>query len=346
VKRKSIAPPLIKGLVFTLVTVLATAVLGITIANTSVGDTVSYNARFTDVTGLNTGDDVRIAGVQVGQVQKISVVDGHFARVRFSVESGRRLPTSVTATIKYRNLVGQRYIALERGTGPVDEVLSPGDEIPLEQTRPALDLTELFNGFQPLFRALSPKDVNQLAGEIVQVLQGEDTTLDSLVAHTASLASTLADRDRVIGQVIDNLNAVLSTVNSRGNELADMVTTLQRLVSGLAQDRKPIGDAVQAMASLTDTTAGLLEVGRAPLKQDIAALGRVSATLADNTPTVDTFLRRLPVKMERIATLASYGSWLNFYLCSATVTGVQVDTGGGPPVPPPTGLPVTDSRCR
>lgn len=340
--RTSLAGPLVKSLVFVVVTALATTVLALSIANTSVGTTAGYNARFTDVTGLVVGDGVRIAGVRVGQVERISVADRRVANVRFTVESDRRLPASVTATIKYLNLVGQRYIELDQGVGAVGRNLEPGATIPLERTTPALNLTELFNGFRPLFQALSPKDVNQLSGEIIQVLQGEGTTVNTLIATVGSLTGTLAGKDQVIGQVITNLNAVLDTVNSRGTELADLITTLQQLVSGLAADRQPIGAAISSLADLTTSTAGLLQEGREPLRRDIASLGRLSATLADNSPTVDTFLRRLPVKEQTIARLASYGSWLNFYMCQATVSGVSVDGPGSPP----TGIPVTESRCR
>jgi phospholipid/cholesterol/gamma-HCH transport system substrate-binding protein len=338
---RSIAGPAVKGTVFAVVTVITTAVLGLSIANTSVGETRTYRARFTDVTGLSGGDDIRIAGVRVGQVTGIRVVDRRVAEVRFTVDAARTLPASVTATIKYRNLVGQRYITLAQGTGPVGQVLAPGQTIPLARTTPALDLTALFNGFQPLFQALAPEDVNQLANEVVQVLQGEDTTVDSLLAHTASLTSTLAAKDQVIGKVIDNLNAVLKTVNARGDKFSALVGTLQELVSGLAQDRKPIGEAIDAIGGLTTTTAGLLRSGREPLRRDIVSLGQVSATLAEGSE-LDTFLQRLPLKMENIGRTASYGSWLNFYLCSATVSGVSTSDGSKPP----TGLPVTEARCQ
>lgn len=347
--RKSLIAPLVKSIAFVVVTILATAILGISIANTGVGNTVSYNARFTDASGLDPGDQVRIAGVRVGQVEKVGIVERRLAQVRFSVEGGRELPTSVIAKIKYLNLVGERYIALERGVGPPSQTLQPGATIPLDRTQPALDLTALFNGFQPLFRALSPDDVNQLAGEIVQVFQGEGATVESLVEHTASLTSTLAAKDEVIGQVIDNLNAVLRTVNARSDALSDMIVTLQELVSGLAEDREAIGDAITAMGELSNSTADLLRDVRPPLRGDIAALGRLSTNLAEESPTVERFLQTLPVKMDRIATINSYGSWLNLYLCEATLEGVEYQNVTPPPnpAPPPlSGIPVTESRCQ
>ncbi|MFL6123246.1 MCE family protein [Actinophytocola sp.] len=316
---RKLAGPLIKGLIFVLVTGLATAVLAVSIANTNVGDTITYSARFSDVTSLNPGDDVRIRGVRVGQVDALSVVDQNLALVELSVDKSMPLPADVTATIKYRNMVGQRYIALDRGERLSNDLLKPNAQIPLDRTHPALDLTDLFNGFKPLFQALSPKDVNDLSGEIIQVLQGEGGTVDSLLQHTGSLTSTLADRDQVIGSVIKNLNSVLGNINSQGDALSTLVSTLQQLVSGLAGDRTAIGDAIQGMADLTSATAGLLDQARQPLKDSISGLGMLASNLVAGSSELERFLVATPEKFDALGRAASYGSWLNFYVCEETV---------------------------
>ncbi|MGB3444561.1 MAG: MCE family protein [Actinophytocola sp.] len=339
--------PLVKMVVFAVVTVTLTALLGLTIANTTLGPTSGYVARFTDATGLNDGDDIRMSGVRIGQITDISVVDDKWADVRFDVEASRRLPRSVTATIKYRNLIGQRYVAIGVGSGDPNAVLKPGDLIPLDRTQPALNLTQLFNGFQPLFQALRPEQVNKLAGELIQVLQGEGGTIDSVLAHTASLASTIASKDKVIGQVIDNLNTVLTTVNDRATEVSGLIDQLQQLASGLAAQRQPIGDAISALGDLTQSTAGLLSSVRPPLKEDIAALGRLAGNLADHGDTVDKFLAGLPHKVQTISRVSSYGGWYNYYLCSmsgrigVSDLGISVDL----PLLPIPGTPPAE-RCR
>jgi phospholipid/cholesterol/gamma-HCH transport system substrate-binding protein len=324
---RGIAGPLTKLITFIVVTVLFTAVLGISIANVNLSDTATYKARFTDATQVLPNDDVRIAGVRVGQVQDVRIVDRRQAEVEFEVDSGRALPGGVTATIKFRNLVGQRYIALEQGEGDPNEVLEPGGTIPLERTKPALDLTELFNGFKPLFRALAPEDVNKLSYEVIQVFQGEGGTIESLLAHTASLTSTIAKKDQVIGEVIDNLNGVLDTINARTPQLNNLVTRLQQLVSGLAEDREPIGEAIESLGELATTTSGLLTDVREPLKQDIAALGTLTKNLNDSEAIVEHFIQFMPEKTATLTRVADYGSWLNFFLCEAdgnvTVPGVM-----------------------
>lgn len=337
--------PLVKSLLFVAGTLLATAVLAASIAQGGVPDAVSYKARFTDASGLREGDSVRIAGVEVGRVDEVGVTDRRIALVRFSVNRGLRLPTSTTAAIKYVNLVGQRYVELGRGAGRTG-TLRPGDTIPLDRTRPALDLTELFNGFRPLMQALSPDDVNKLTGSIIQVFQGEDTTMETLLATIGSLTGALAGKDQVIDQVIANLNAVLDTVNGRGGELVDLVTTLRRLVSGLSADRESIGEAVGALDELTNSTAALLQAGREPLRKDVAQLGRLSENLAAESATVDRFLKLLPIKMEAIGRLGSYGSWMNLYLCEVELTGATYRQYPDAKPPAPTGIPLTDARCQ
>lgn len=319
---------LVKLIVFMVVTSFLTFVLASTIGNLSFGGKTGYAATFSDVTGLLPGDDVRIAGVRVGSINGIDLEGRNLAKVHFSLENGRTIPESSVAALRYRNLVGQRYIALTEGPGS-SRPLKAGATIPLAQTRNALDLTMLFNGFKPLFQALDPTTTNQVAFEIVQTLQGEGGTVDNLVQRTASLTNTLADRDQVIGRVIDNLNSVLTTVDEHGNDLSNLILQLKALANGFAQDRTSIGESISGISQLTTSTTNLLVDIRPGLKDDITQLGLLSKNLNDSRDVVDGVLQRLPTKLDRIIGTATYGSWFNFYLCGARGT---LNAGDGSPL--------------
>ncbi|MET7312553.1 MCE family protein [Streptomyces sp. NPDC005571] len=306
--------PLVKFSVFAVVTVLATALLAATIVNISFTPEDTYRAVFSDVTSLEEGDDIRVAGVRVGEVQDIAIKDRTLAKVTFTVSRDRPLLSSTGAVIRYRSLVGSRYVALTEGAGDGTR-LKPGGVIPLARTKPALDLNALLGGFKPLFAALSPDDVNQLATEIIKTLQGEGGTVNSLLAHTASLTTTIADRDELIGSVIDNLNTVLGTLDKRDARFSGLLKQLQRLISGLSADRKPIGASLAGIDGLTEATSGLLQDARPPLRDDIAGLRDLTGTLNANEKTVEGVLKRLPNKLNKLTGTASYGSWFNFYLC-------------------------------
>lgn len=305
---------LTKLLIFMLVTTVATGVLVATIGNLTFANASTYKAVFADATGVNKGDDIRVAGVKVGTVKEVAITDRTRALITFSVDDSTSVTEATHATIKYRNLVGQRYIALTQEVGSTGK-LAEGDTIPIARTAPALDLTVLFNGFKPLFQALSPADINQLSYEIVQVFQGEGGTLESLLAHTASVTSTLADRDQVISDLVDNLSEVLDHVADRDEQLNQLITTFRQFVGGLNSDREAILGSLDEISQLSVQTASLVKGIRSPLVDDIANLRTLTANIQRNRGELDRALQVLPIKLEKVGRTAIYGSWFNFYLC-------------------------------
>lgn len=337
---------IVKLVIFGVITSLATYVLAVTISNGGTASTRSYRAVFTDATDLLSGDDVRIAGVRVGSVSSVETkktsctpADARgpthpktcdYAMVTFGVDKSIPLQPSATIAIRYRNLVGQRYVEVNEQPGGGRGV-PEGHTFPPAQTKPALDLTVLFDGFRPLFQALDAKDVNALSYEIISTLQGESGNIDTLVKTTASLTTTLAQRDQVIGAVIDNLDAVLGTVDARDTGLNQLIDQLQRLVTGLAGDRQTIASSLGNINKLATSTASLLKGIRPVLPTDLSNLSAVAHTLAttkntDGQNSLDEFLRMFPGKLNAIVRTATYGSFFNFWLCDADA--IVVDNTG------------------
>lgn len=311
---KRTAVDLTKLVIFMVVTTLATGVLVVIIGNLSFGGSKQYKAEFVDATGVVKGDDIRIAGVKVGVVKSIDIVNRTRAMVTFTVQDQTALTKATHASIRYRNLVGQRYISLDQQVGDSAE-LAEDATIPVAQTSPALDLTVLFNGFKPLFQALSPADINQLSYEIVQVFQGEGGTLEGLLAHTASVTSTLANRDELIGSLISNLNEVLDHIGNRDDQLSELITTFRTFVHGLKTDRKAILGSLDQISSLSVQTSDLVSGIRDPFVKDVRQLRRFAGNLDRNKGEIDRALQVLPIKLNKVGRTAIYGSWFNFYLC-------------------------------
>ena len=340
---KKTSSDLVKLVAFILVTSLATGVLVVLIGNFTFESSRNYKAVFSDATGVVKGDDIRIAGVKVGSVKEVKVVDRERAQVTFSVAKSSTVTQSSTARIRYRNLVGQRYIALTQGVGDLDRL--PEDAtIPMDRTKPALDLTVLFNGFKPLFAALSPADINKLSAEVISVFQGEGGTLTSLLQSTASLTNTLADRDKVIGEVIDNLNAVLATLAGRDKQLNELITDFQRLMSGLVQDRGAILGSLDSVSALADETSSLVVGIRPSLVRDVKGLRKVAANLNQGRGEIDRALQVLPIKLNKIGRTAIYGSFFNFYLCQFQ-GNVKVGNALTVPIKYDTSTFSKDARC-
>jgi phospholipid/cholesterol/gamma-HCH transport system substrate-binding protein len=302
--------------IFTLVTVLLTVQLAAIITNSGHAGSRKFSAVFTDASGVLPGQDVRLAGVPVGQVKSLHLVNRSEARIDFTLEKDVPVYTDVQVQIRYQDLLGGRYLALIESPTP-RATLPTGSTI--RHTIPALNLTTLFDGFKPLFQALQPDEVNALSADIISTLQGEGGTVSNLLATTAQLTTTLADKDSVIGSVITNLNTVLATVDARDSSVNELISSFQQLMTGLAADRTTISNALPVASDLLSATNGLLSDIRPDLKSDITSLGSLVSKVAATKTTLDTVLRGLPSKLNTLTRSASYGSWFNFYLCGINV---------------------------
>lgn len=305
-----------KMAVFAVVTLTLLGLLAMLVGNLSFEPRRDYAADFTDATGVVAGDRVRLSGVEVGRVTGVELRpegDAQVARVSFEVDEGVPVPRDAELVLRYENIVGQRY--LEIRAEPGGEVMPAGATFPTSQTTPALSLTVLFNGFQPLFRALDPDDVNRLAALIVEAVQGEGATYQQLLASTAGLTDALADKDAVIGRVVENLGLVLQTVDQRDRQLTALIVQFRDLMGGLAADRDDVAASLPGLAQLLSVSTGYLGEVRDPLRRTIAGLGDVARYLDRDRGDLDAMLKRLPFRMRQMARTGSYGSTFNYYLC-------------------------------
>jgi phospholipid/cholesterol/gamma-HCH transport system substrate-binding protein len=283
---------------------------------------------FTNVSGLKGGNFVRIAGVEVGKVKDMTLHDDGTVTVVFDIDEGLVLTDGTRAAVRYENLIGDRYLALEDGPGSVRRLL-PGQTIPLAHTSPALDVDALIGGFRPLFRALDPDQVNTLSGELLQVFQGQGGTISSVLAQTSALTTTLAGRDQLIGQVITNLNTVLGTFATRDDQFAEGLDKLSDLVAGLSDRRTDVANGVAHINGAARTVADLLTDARQPIKETVVQTDRFAGQIEADHDYVDDLVRTLPDAYQVLARQGLYGDYFGFYLCDAIL---KLNGKGGQPV--------------
>jgi phospholipid/cholesterol/gamma-HCH transport system substrate-binding protein len=288
----------------------------------------TYQAEFTNVTGLEAGQFVRIAGVEVGKVKKLTIQPDTTVLVEFSADDSVVLTEGSRAVIRYDDLIGGRYLGLEDGVGGTKK-LNRGDTIPLQRTSPALDLDALIGGFRPLFRALDPEQVNALSGQLIRAFQGQGATIGSFLSQTAALTNTLADRDQLIGQVIVNLNAVLGSLGDQSTQFAKAVDSLSNLVATLAGRKEDISNAVAYANAAAGSIADLLNQARPPLKKVVAEADRTSAAVLAEKDYFDNMLNTLPEAYQIVNREGLYGDFFSFYLCDLAL---KVNGKGGQPV--------------
>ena len=316
--------------IFWLLLLVFTAMIIVVFGQVRFDRTTGYSAVFTKVSGLRPGQFVRAVGVEIGKVAKVTLIDADTrVLVDFRIDRELALDQATTASIRYLNLIGDRYLELTRGDS--DQRLAPGATIPIEHTQPALDLDALIGGFRPLFKALDPGKVNSIAQSIITVFQGQGATINDILDQTASLTATLADRDQAIGEVIRNLNTVLATTVKHQKDFDQTVNNVEQLITGLKNRADPLAAAAAHISGAAGTLADLLGEDRPLLHTALGHLDGVVQPLNGDLATLDDeILAKLPDAYRAIGRMGGlYGDFFNFYLCdlSLKVNGLQP---GGP----------------
>lgn len=305
----------VKFTAFVVVMAILTIFLFVIFSQYRTGATNRYSAVFNDVSRLKTGQTVRVAGVRVGTVRGVSLRPDESVVVTFDADRNIVLTSGTRAAVRYLNLVGDRYLELVDGPGST-KVLPAGAQIPADRTAPALDLDLLLGGLKPVIQGLNAHDVNALTSSLVQIFQGQGGTLESIMSKTSSFTTALADNKDVVQQVIGNLDTVLATIDKEGANFSATIDRLERLVTGLAADKDPIGAAITALDSGTASLADLLTRARPPLSGAVAQVNRLAPLLDDNKDQLDYALRKAPENYRKMIRAGAYGSHINWYTCS------------------------------
>ena len=328
---------IVKFSLFAAVSVLLLWILLNTMLNPVDGKTNTYYAKFKDVSGLRVGDDIKVAGVRVGRVSSIRAdkqgdsYDG--AVVSLEMKAAQPIPTNADLIMRYQNLVGQRYLSIQFQNATGDAIAPASTDVPnkgwIDKTDPGFDLTDLLNGFQPLFNELKPEDVNTLSSTLIQVLQGEGPTVDSLLQQTAQLTSFVASRDHVIGSVLDNLTPVLQDFAAHDSDLRNTVVSLKDMFTSLAADREQIGGAIDGLSKLVVTTNGILTEVKTPLQGTVAELRQAADMLAASRTNLVNTINSFNTVISGLGRATSYENALNVYVCD-----LSISVAGLPPINP------------
>ena len=313
------------------VQLLFTAIIVVVFGEVRFDQTNSYSAEFSNASGLRAGQFVRASGVEVGKVKKVDLVEGDKRiRVDFSVDRSVPLYQSTTAEIRYADLIGNRYLEINRGTGEgAETALPPGGFIPLSRTQPALDLDALIGGFKPLFRALDPQKVNSIASSIITVFQGEGGTINDILDQTAQLTERLSESDQAVGEVITNLNTVLDTTVRHRKQYDQTIDKFELLITSLKGRATQLADGTAHISDAAGTVADLLADNRSLLHDTVSRLETVAAPLVEQHDQLGDLLGKLPSAFNTIGRASGiYGDFFNFYLCDLAIKVNGLQPGG------------------
>lgn len=297
---------------FVAVTSALSIYIGATIAHVDLASTYAVSASFSDVTGLNGGDPVKIAGVPVGQVSSITLLHGR-ADVVLQVDRSVRIPVAGTeVVVRWQNLIGQRYVSIDPGPPPGGSrgyIRTDGFGY-IAHTQPAVDIGAVLGAIGPLAQAVDPQELNQIFTAVSQALQGNDSAVASMVSNLASVGSTLASRDQTITRMLADYQSLAGVLATRNGEISTMVGDIQQLSASFADNTQLLGAAIDSVSGASTNLNQLLAADQQQLSGFIDNLAGVAQLVTNKLPQLEQGFSGLPATFAALFSTGAYGNYL------------------------------------
>ena len=312
---------LIKVLVFAAIAGLMTVALGVKLANSRLfADTYELQAEFDDATGILLNDAVKLAGVDVGRVQGAEIEDGK-AIITFNLDKEVELPKDSTVSIRWRNVLGQRFLYVYPGDD--EEVWEEGDRIPVAQTEDVNDIGRFLNRVGPVLKAIDPDDANAFLDAINTALEGNEQDVRQLLDDGAKLAETLSNEDIEIKGLIRSSSRIMGAFASQEDALGGIFDNLDGVGSMLRRRITDVNTLVTDFAAVQRQLNELVTENRTNIDASIASLDSVANTLARNRKNLAKTLHTMPLGVAGYFQTSSWGEYFNVRLIALTVQDTE-----------------------
>ena len=221
------------------------------------------SALFDTVQELKVGDSVKMAGVEVGRVEKIAL-ENNKVRVTLKLNSGTVVKTDSQATIRFTGLMGQNFVAIDFGSPDAPKAVDGAVLATMEQ--PDLNaimskLNDAATGIQNLTKSFTGDTINNLLGPLTDFIRQNSGHLGGSISNIEAISGQIASGQGTVGKLIytDTLyNSALATVTN----LQDTVASAQQVINGVNEGRGTIGKLVTDETLYRATTASMTNLNQ------------------------------------------------------------------------------------
>jgi phospholipid/cholesterol/gamma-HCH transport system substrate-binding protein len=309
---------LIKVLAFIAVSAVFTAVLAMKIGNLEFFQhQYQLSAVFSDASGVFKGDAVKLAGVDVGRVSDARIQNGHGV-VDFVVDDTVKLTKDATVAIRWRNVLGQRFLYLYPGSGQGPR-LNDGDTIGLDNTQAAGDLGQLLNELGPILKAIDPEKANAFLDAMNEALAGNEGTVRQLIGEGGGLAQRLSGMDDQIQSLISSSNTVLSTYARQDRSISRILDHLDSLGGSLGGMTQNIDSLIVNFAQVQQELDRFLKDNRGNIDSSLGQLEWLTQLLHGKRAELARTLCSLPAGVAPYFQTTSWGEWFNVRVIRLTI---------------------------
>jgi phospholipid/cholesterol/gamma-HCH transport system substrate-binding protein len=265
---------------------------------------IHVTAYFPRTVGIYPGSDVRVLGVRIGEVRKITP-EGDRVRVEFEYDEGRKVPADAKAAIINSSVVSDRYVQLlpVYRTGPI---LRNGAVIPEKRTAVPVELDRVFDSLHTTAAALGPKGANKdgslsrLLGVSADNLDGQGENLNQTVQDLSQAVTTLSDGRTDLFGTVRNLQVFTAALAADDMSVRSFNTSLAKVAEQLSGERKDLAAALANLATALGDVSSFVKKNKKSLTSDVKGLSKVTKVLVTQRAALNELLTVAPVGLSNL----------------------------------------------
>lgn len=267
-------------------------------------ESVHVTAYFPRTVGIYPGSDVRVLGVRIGEVEKITP-EGDRVRVELAYDEGRKVPADAKAAIINSSVVSDRYLQLlpVYRKGPV---LQNGAVIPETRTAVPVELDRIFDSLHTTADALGPKGANKdgslsrLLGVSADNLDGQGGNLNQTVEDLSQAVTTLSDGRTDLFGTVRNLQVFTAALAADDKSVRSFNTSLAEVAGQLAGEREDLADALKNLGTALGDVSDFVKNNKKSLTSNVQGLSKVTKVLVTQRAALDELLAVAPTGLSNL----------------------------------------------
>ena len=278
--------------------------------------TSSYTADFANASGITAGDDVRVAGIEVGKVTSIRLERG-VVHVEFTAEKGLAIAKSARAEIKLATILGQHYLDVVPGKG---DQLNGGDTIPLAQTKSAYTIDKFQVDANEAVQTIDKGALAEAVDTLTHNLDGDPAANREALKGIAQVSKTISSRDDELSRLISSTRTVTDVVHGQQGNLLRLLGDSDKVAAMINERRETIRLLLSSTRSMVHEVTLLVRDNQKQLRPTLIQLKTLMGTLVKNKDALDHTLKSVTAQSRYFANATGDGPWIEVFAPDFLIT--------------------------
>jgi phospholipid/cholesterol/gamma-HCH transport system substrate-binding protein len=293
----------------------------------------TLSADLEDAAGLQSGNEVRVAGVKIGQVKGVTLRPDA-ARVLMEIEGDVALPDETRLEVKLKTLLGQKFIDLQMpeafltgGTSAVDEMLKDGDVIPMNQTRIPFEIYQAATEGTRTLEGIDKEALRDLFAVLGGTIGESKEELSQALVAVDRAGDVLQPKSAEISTLLRNLQKVTGTLAASDEDIGGILDEGTDVLETLAERRRTLSSLLAATNDLSANLGLLIEISRGHVRSGVTDLDSILVAAEGELGVIEESLDELATAQSMFAAPLRHGRFVEGHTCAVTTEDTCVPDG-------------------